>query len=133
MINLFNYSRSIHIIYVFLHSFITLSIHMCALQVFFNSIFKICFFHAKKNSIRHRKPRKSCKHHTLPLVQCTNAYPPPHQNALFFTPLKTNAVEKKLRTPKECICPIRCWLLVRSAFESVFWGFSTQFYSFLLP
>lgn len=38
----------------FLHLYVPLSVHMCVLQVW-NSIFKICLFHAKKN-IMHGKP-----------------------------------------------------------------------------
>ena len=119
----------------FVHSFITLLLYLfisALLQVFQTPSLKYCYFTQKKQHKSHGSNRDA-----LPLVQCTNAYPPPHQNGPVFSPPLENERrrEKMALQSKESVCFFRFdvgyWFGVH--LKVFFWGFSTQFYSFLLP
>ena len=124
-INLLNCSRSIHVylcVVSFVHSFFTLLLYLfisALLQVFQTPSLKYCYFTQKKQHKSHGSNRDA-----LPLVQCTNAYPPPpHQNRpVFSPPLENEGLFEKIADSKESIFPIRCWLLVRSVCGECFWG-----------
>ena len=121
MINLFNYSRSILFIYVFLHSSITLFVHRCVLQVKFPSL-KYASFTQRKQHLS-QKTANRCKHHALPLLQCTNACKqPPHPERHKKPPLENERLFEKIADSKESIFPVRCFFVGSECVWRVFLG-----------
>ena len=110
-------------IYALFHLYIPLLLYLfiCALCRFFSipSLKHRPFTQKKKASVTVQTANRCVSHHALPLMQCTNAYPP-HQKALIHTPQNERLRKKWLS--KESIFPIPCWLLVRSVCGKCFLG-----------